>query len=185
MPEFELTEVKSLSEILALGRIRVKREQRRYTKNVFITYLQTRHPAVTTYRIDIGDDPIGYVMLVQADNPTQWIIERLTIDADYQGQGYGFAVADYLVDIVHDFDNSEMLIARYRPNNEGARRLFERLGFEEQDKIFRGRQLATLEFEFEEDDDADDDDEDSDSDAENGTGPNHAGSVDSGNGNRA
>ena len=183
MPEFELTEVKSLREIFALGSIRVKREQRRYTKNPLLTYLQTRHPAVTTYRIDVGDTPIGYVMLVHADNPTQWIIERLTIDETYQGQGYGYAVTDHLIDMIHDFDNSEMVIVRYKPKNDTARRLFERLGFVEQDKVFRGRQIATLSFEFEEEE-ADDEEEDSDTDAENGAGPSHDDSVDDGNGHR-
>ncbi len=181
MPEFELTEVKALGEIFALGRIRVKREQRRFTKNLLITYLQTRHPAVTTYRIDVGDAPIGYVMLVNADNPSQWIIERLTIGEAYQGQGYGYAVADRLIDMIHDFDNSEMVIVRYKPNNETARRLFERLGFVEQDKVFRGRQIATLDFEFEDDaDEIDDPESDSDSD----TGQSQAASVDDDNGHR-
>lgn len=189
MPEFELTEVKSLSEIFALGSIHVKREQRRFTKNVMITYLQTRHPAVTTYRIDVADEPIGYVMLVNADNPTQWIIERLTIDAEVQGQGYGYAVTDYLIDMVHDYENSEMMIVRYRPDNETARRLFERLGFVEQDNMHRGRHIATLEFEFEdveETDDEDDvvDDEEADTDADYGTGSNDVDAVDSGNGHR-
>lgn len=182
MPEFELTEVKSLGEIFALGRIRVKREQRRFTKNLLITYLQTRHPAVTTYRIDVKEAPIGYVMLVHADNPTQWIIERLTIDEAYQGQGYGYAVADRLIDMIHDFDNSEMAIVRYKPDNDAARRLFERLGFVEQDKVFRGRQIATLEFEFEEEEA--DEDEDTDTDPNNGTGPSRVVSVDDGNGQR-
>lgn len=182
MHDFHLVEVSSLRDLLALGSIRVKREQRRFTKNLLITYLQTRHPAVTTYRIDVGDAPIGYVMMVHADNPAQWIIERLTIDEAYQGKGYGYAVADRLIDMIHDFDNSEMVIVRYKPNNETARRLFERLGFVEQDKVFRGRQIATLDFEFEEEADAV---EDTDTDAENGTGPSRAGSVDDGNGHRS
>lgn len=181
MHDFQLVEVSSLRDVWALGRIRVKREQRRFTKNLLITYLQTRHPAVTTYRIDVNDAPIGYVMLVHADNPTQWIIERLTIDEAYQGQGYGYAVADRLIDMIHDFDNSEMVIVRYKPNNETARRLFERLGFVEQDKVFRGRQIATLDFEFEDEaDEIDDPESDSDSD----TGQSQAASVDDDNGHR-
>ena len=150
MPDFKLTEIKSLSEFMNLRHIRLEREQRRFSRNLIITFLQTRHPAVTSYRVDAAGEAIGYVMLIHAENPTQWIIERLTIDRDHQRQGYAYAVVDHLIDMVHDFDNSEMVIARYEPDNEAARRLFEPLNFEQQEKMFRGRHIAILEFEFEE-----------------------------------
>ena len=162
MANFTLTEIKSLSEFLDLRHIRVEREQRRYSKNLIMTFLQTRHPAVTSYRIDADGEAIGYVMLIHAENPTQWIIERLTIDRDYQRKGYGNAVVDHLIDMVHDFDNSEMVIARFAPDNDTARRLFERLNFEQQEKMFRGRHIAILEFEFEDNEDDAEDDEDDD-----------------------
>ncbi len=159
MAKFKLTEITSLGEFMALRHIRVPREQRRFSKNLFVSYLQTRHPAVTTYRIDAAGEAIGYVMLIHAETPTQWIIERLTIDRKYQRKGYGSAVADYLVDMVHDFENSEMVIARYKPENEPARRLFKRLNFEQQEKLFRGRHIAILEFEFEDIEDIEDDED--------------------------
>ena len=152
MPEIELKEISAIREFLALGVLRVLPEQRRFTKNVMISYLQTRHPAVTTYVINAAGQPIGYVMLIHAENPTQWIIERLTIAAEHQRQGYGYAVADQLIDMIHDFENSEMVIARYKPDNEAARSLFTKLGFVEREEMFRGRHVSLLEFEFEEDD---------------------------------
>ena len=38
--------------------------------------------------------------------------------------------------------------------------MFAKLGFEEREEMFRGRNLATLEFEFEEAEEAEEDDED-------------------------
>ena len=162
MPEFELKEISAFREFLALGAVRVSPEQRRFTKHALMTWLQTRHPAVTTYAIEGAGQLIGYVMLIHAENPTQWIIERLTIDREHQRQGYGYAVVDHLVDMIHDFESSELVIARYRPENEAARALFAKLNFVEREETFRGRNLATLEFEFEdgpEDEDEPDDDE--------------------------
>ena len=150
MLEIELREITSMREFMALSAVRVEPEQRRFTRNLIITYLQTRHPAVSTYRIQAVGQIIGFVMLIHAENPTQWIIERLTIDRDHQRQGYGYAVVDQLIDMIHDFENSEMVIARYKPVNEAARQLFVKLGFEEREELFRGRHVATLEFEFEE-----------------------------------
>ena len=89
-------------------------------------------------------------MLIHAENPTQWIIERLTIDREHQRQGYGYAVVDQLIDMIYGFENSEMVIARYKPENEAAQALFEKLNFVQREEMFRGRHIALLEFEFEE-----------------------------------
>ena len=166
MPDVKLTELTSLREFMALTAVRVKPEQRRFTRNAFITYLQTRHPAVTTYAIYLQEQLVGFVMLIHAENPTQWIIDRLTIDRDHQRQSVGYAVADQLIDMIHDFENSEMVIARYRPENDAARNLFNKLGFNEREEMFRGRHVSLLEFEFEEDEADDEAEDDSEDDSE-------------------
>lgn len=162
MSDIELTEITGLLDFWALRAIRVKPRQRRFTKNVLLSWMQSRHPAVSFYRVDKGEQLAGYVMLIHAQQPTQWIIERLTVDAEYQRQGLGYAVADHLIDMVHGFENSEMVIARYEPENVAARKLFDKLGFKTQDELFRDRHVAVLKFEFEEVDDDDDDDEEFD-----------------------
>ncbi len=158
MADIKLNELSAMRDFFALSAVRVLPEQRRYAKNVLMTFLQSRHPAVTTYGIESSGELIGYVMLIHAETPTQWIIERLTIDRERQRQGFGFAVADMLVDMIHDFENSEMVIARYDPKNEVARNLFAKLNFVQREEMFRGRHIAILEFEFEEDEEAPDDD---------------------------
>ena len=158
MPDFNLNEITSLGDFLQLRAIRVNPRQRRFTKPVLLTWMQTRHPAVTTYSISFDGQLIGYVMLIHAENPTQWIIERLTIDRDYQRQGHGYAVCDHLIDMVHGFENSEIVIARYAPENLAGRKLFAKLGFSQREEMFRDRHIAILEFEFEDDDDADEGD---------------------------
>ena len=164
MAKVTLKELKSRSDWFPLRFIRVKPEQRRFTTNIIITYLQATHPSVTPYTIHLDDKLIGYVLLIHAENPAQWIIERLTIDKEYQRQGYGYEVADQLIDMIHEFENSEMVIARYDPDNEAARSLFAKLKFVEQEKKYRNRNLALLEFEFEEeeveDEELDEDDDD-------------------------
>ncbi len=155
MPAIELVELSSLRDYWALIAVRVQPAQRRFTRNWFLTYMQSRHPAVTTYCVQAAGELVGFVMLIHAENPAQWIIERLTIDRDHQRQGIGYAVADQLIDMVYGFENSEMVIARYDPENEAARALFARLNFTERDEKFRGRHIALLEFEFEELDELD------------------------------
>ena len=153
MQDIKLTEITGLREFLALNVISVKPRQRRFTKNVVLSWMQSRHPAVSFYRVEWQETLVGYVMLIHAQQPTQWIIERLTIDQEYQRQGLGHAVADYLIDMIHGFENSEMVIARYEPENLAARKLFDKLNFEQQDELFRDRHVAVLKFEFEDDED--------------------------------
>ena len=128
MPDIELVEISSLRDFLALSAVRVQPEQRRFTSNTILSWMQNRHPAVTTYNALADGQLAGYVMLIHAQNPAQWIIERLTIDRDKQRQGIGFAVADKLVDMVHGFENSEMVIARYHPQKRRRPRLVRQTG---------------------------------------------------------
>ena len=166
--DFELTEISGLREFWALRVIQVKQRQRRFTKNVLLSWMQSRHPAVSFYRVDRKGTLVGYVMLIHAQEPTQWIIERLTIDQAYQRQGLGYAVADYLIDMVHGFENSEMVIARYAPENVAARKLFAKLNFAQREEMFRDRHVAVLQFEFEEVDDDENGEDDGDLDADDG-----------------
>lgn len=166
MKQVTLTELKSMRDWLPLRTVRVNANQRKFASNLVVSYLQSSHPAVTTYSIHDADKLIGYVMLIQADNPAQWIIERLTIAKDYQRQGYGYAVSDQLIDMVYEFENSEMVIARYDTDNEAARELFAKLKFKEQDKLVRNRNIALLEFEFEESDEDEEYDIENDVDSE-------------------
>ncbi len=166
MADIEFTEISGLRDFWALSAIQVKPRQRRFTKNVLLSWMQSRHPAVSFYRVERGGQLVGYVMLIHAQEPTQWIIERLTIDAEYQRQGLGYAVADQLIDMVHGFENSEMVIARYAPENVAARKLFDKLGFKVQDELFRDRHVAVLKFEFEEVADDDSEDEPADDDVD-------------------
>ena len=159
MKDLELTEISGLRDFVALNVVRVKPRQRRFTKNVVLSWMQTRHPAVSFYRVDWQGQLVGYVMLIHASQPTQWIIERLTIDQEFQRQGLGYAVADQLIDMIHGFENSEMVIARYEPENIAARKLFDKLEFKVQDELFRDRHVAVLKFEFEDDEDEDDEDD--------------------------
>ena len=163
MPKVVLKEFKSWREWWASRNIQVHSNQRKYTTNVIMSYLQATHPSVTGYGLYVDETQIGYVFLIHAENPAQWIIDRLTIDKQYQRQGYGEDVVDQLIDMVYDFENSEMVIARYNTDNDVARQLFAKMKFEEQeDRIVRGRNIAVLEFEFEEseeDDEYEDDDE--------------------------
>ncbi len=165
MSKVVLKEYKTWRDWLPARNIRVHPNQRKFTSNIIISYLQSSHPAVTGYGLYVDDNLIGYVFLIHAENPVQWIIDRLIIDKEYQRQGYGYDVVDQLIDMVYDFENSEMVVARYAPDNDAARQLFAKLKFEEQEKMSRGRNIATLEFEFEEvevDDEDIDDEEDYD-----------------------
>lgn len=177
--DITLKELKAMRDWLPLRQVRVKPEQRKFASMLVVSYLQSSHAAVTTFGIYLGETVIGYVMLIHAENPAQWIIERLTIDRDYQRQGYGYHVADQLIDMIHEFENSEMVIARYDTDNDAARQLFVKLKFEQQEQLVRKRNIALLEFEFEEIEEDDAEDEEVDVGESDDTEDEEAGTVES------
>lgn len=162
MPKTTLKKMQTTRDWLGLRAVRIKPEQRKFTTLLMLSYMQSSHQAITMYGVYLDDIAIGYVMLIQADNPSQWIIERLTIDRDHQRQGYGYDVVDQLIDQVYELEDSEMVVARYDKDNIAARDLFAKLKFEERDKSTRGRKIAVLKFEFEDVDEDEETDEDTD-----------------------
>lgn len=164
MAEVTLKKLKNRNDWWAIRQIKLRPEQRKYGAPVILSWFQSTTAAVTSYSIHLDDKLIGFVMLIQSTNPVQWIIERLLIDADYQRQGYGYQVTDMLIDMIYEKENSEMVVVRYDTDNEAARSLFKKLNFEEQEKLYRKRNIALLEFEFEEseEDELDEDDDDFD-----------------------
>lgn len=166
MAKVSLQKLSGISEWLAINRIRILPEQRKYTDSLMSSYVQSRHPAVTPYAAYVDGNPVGFVLLVHAETATQWIIARLLIDKDHQRKGYAYDICDQLIDIVHDKPDSEAMVATYHDDNDAARALFAKLNFVETGKEHQGKKVARLDFEFEAVEVEDDEDDEAELDEE-------------------
>jgi len=57
-------------------------------------------------------------------------ILNICVNPDMRGEGYGYALMDKLIALAQQL-HADMMFLEVRPSNEGARRLYDKLGFNE------------------------------------------------------
>lgn len=95
---------------------------------------------------DDGNTPVGFVMYgLNYDHPKQQaFIIRLMVDAKYQGKGYGRFAMEELLEIFRSDERIKEVGISYEPENDGARKLYAKLGFEETGEMIEGEVVAVL-----------------------------------------
>ena len=101
------------------------------------------------YPFGIYDDenaPVGFLMYgLNYDHPKQQaFIIRLMVDGNYQGKGFGRFGMEKMLEIFRLDERVRVVGISYEPENEGARKLYARLGFEETGKLIEGEVEAVL-----------------------------------------
>lgn len=99
--------------------------------------------------IYLNDDMIGFALYGIDEEDQQYWIYRFMIDADYQGNGYGLKAVQLIIDDVNNMKDVHhtSLTLSYEPENQHAKYLYKKAGFEEVDGLFSdGEQVARLSF---------------------------------------
>ena len=101
------------------------------------------------YPFGIYDDegaPVGFFMYaLNFDHPQQQaFIQRLMVDDKYQGKGYGRFGMQKMLEIFRAEERVQSVGISYEPENEGARKLYASLGFEETGEMVGDETLAVL-----------------------------------------
>lgn len=60
------------------------------------------------------------------------------IDAQYQGKGYGKAAMKKLMSLIQEDTAHHMIYLSFEPENEGAKALYEKLGFKGDGRVIEG-----------------------------------------------
>ncbi|HSL30891.1 MAG TPA: GNAT family N-acetyltransferase [Anaerolineales bacterium] len=101
------------------------------------------------FPLGIYDDentPVGFLMYgLNYDHPKQQaFIIRLMVDEKYQGKGYGRFGMEKLLEIFRADDRIHVVGISYEPENDGARKLYAKLGFAETGEMIEGETVAVL-----------------------------------------
>lgn len=101
------------------------------------------------YPFGIYDDektPVGFLMYgLNYDHPNQQaFIIRLMVDGNYQGKGYGRFGMEKMLEIFRLDDRIRVVGISYEPENDGARKLYAKFGFEETGRLIEGEVEAVL-----------------------------------------
>ncbi len=92
------------------------------------------------------DKPVGFLMYaLNFVHPThQAYIQRLMVDENFQGKGYGKFGMNWMLDFFRADERIKVVGISYEPHNEVARKLYASLGFVETGKIVDGETEAVL-----------------------------------------
>lgn len=101
------------------------------------------------YPFGIYDDenvPVGFLMYgINYDHVKQQaFIIRLMVDEKHQGKGYGWFGMEKMLEIFRADERVKTVGISYEPENEGARKLYAKLGFEETGEMIEGEVVAAL-----------------------------------------
>ena len=91
-----------------------------------------------------GNIPVGFLMYgLNHDHPKQQaFIIRLMVDEKHQGKGYGRFAIEKMLEIFRLDERIQTVGISYEPENEGARKLYAKLGFEETGEMIDDEVLA-------------------------------------------
>ena len=96
----------------------------------------------------IYDDgkPVGFLMYaLNFSHPThQVFIQRLMVDQNFQGRGYGKFGMNWMLALFRADERIKVVGISYAPENEAARKLYAGLGFEETGRIVDDETEAIL-----------------------------------------
>ncbi|MEH7387274.1 GNAT family N-acetyltransferase [Bacillus sp. JJ1521] len=90
--------------------------------------------------IYLGDEMIGFTLYgIDEDDHEYWIY-RMMIDQKHQGKGYGKQAIKLVIDDIRNIkkDHHQTITLSYEPTNEHAKRVYEKIGFQEIDGLLIG-----------------------------------------------
>lgn len=89
---------------------------------------------------------VGFLMYcIDVDDNNYWIY-RLMIDKNYQSKGYGRKAMELVINKIKEDRNHNVIYISFEPENEGARILYEKLGFVSDNRYVGGELVYKLEY---------------------------------------
>lgn len=87
-----------------------------------------------------GEEMIGFTLFgIDEDDHEYWIY-RMMIDQSYQGKGYGQTAVQLVIDDIRSMkeERHKTITLSYEPTNEHAKRVYEKMGFQEIEGLING-----------------------------------------------
>ncbi|MCG7345868.1 GNAT family N-acetyltransferase [Sporosarcina sp. ACRSL] len=96
-----------------------------------------------------GEEMVGFTLYGNDEDDHEYWMYRMMIDQQHQGKGYGKEAIQLVIDDVRKMkeDRHQTLTLSYEPENVHAKRIYEKMGFQEVDGfIIDGEQVARYTF---------------------------------------
>jgi len=137
----------------ALIDLKVREDQKHFVASNLYSIAQAQfgdefegHWDLFPFGIYEGGTPVGFLMygLNFEYLHHQAFIQRLMVDENFQGKGYGRFGMEWMLNKFRADERIKTVGISYEPNNEDARKLYASLGFVETGEIVEGEAVAEL-----------------------------------------
>lgn len=111
--------------------LRVEPEQERFVASNAVSIAQAHfHPEVAWFRAIYADDmPVGFLMLHDDSEKSEYYLWRFMIDHRFQKLGYGRRALEILLDHVRERPGATALTLSHVPGEGSPAPFYERMGF--------------------------------------------------------
>lgn len=134
----------NLGEIL---RLKVKPEQEKFVASNAISIAQAHFEEKAWFRAIYADEtPVGFLMLYDDPDTTDYFLWRLMIDGRYQGMRFGEQAVTLLIEYVRALPDATELMVSYVPEEGSPEPFYTGLGFVHTGEIHDGEKVMKLVF---------------------------------------
>ncbi|AND42859.1 MULTISPECIES: GNAT family N-acetyltransferase [Cytobacillus] len=125
--------------------LRVAEEQKSFVApNVFSLAQAKAFPECICLAIYQDDVLVGFTMYCMDSDDKEYWIYRLMIDAKHQSKGYGKEAMEKLIERIKQDQEHKVIYLSFEPENNLAKGLYEKLGFEADGRIIDGEIVYKL-----------------------------------------
>jgi diamine N-acetyltransferase len=119
--------------------------QERFVASAATSIAESHYEPTSWLRAIYADDePVGLVLLSLDTDKPEYAVWRLLVAAGHQRQGYGAQAMKQVIEHVRTLPSATELLLSYVPGPGDPSGFYERLGFEETDRVEHGEQAMRL-----------------------------------------
>ncbi len=134
----------NLDSILEL---KVKPEQQQFVADNAVSIAEAHFEEKAWIRAIFADEtPVGFVMLYDDPETTDYYLWRFMIDGRYQGQGFGDRALQRLIEYVRSRPGATELLVSYVPAEGSPEPFYSRAGFVHTGQVHDGEKVMNLVF---------------------------------------
>jgi diamine N-acetyltransferase len=132
----------NLGQVLSL---KVKPEQEKFVANNAISIAQAHFEEKAWFRAVYADEtPVGFVMLYDDPETTDYFLWRFMIDSRYQGLNFGRRALQLLIEHVRTEPGATELLLSYVPAEGSPEPFYTSLGFANTGEVHDGENVMKL-----------------------------------------
>ena len=129
----------------AVIELSVHDDQRSFVaSNVFSIAQAKAYPECIPMAVYADNTLVGFVMYGMDLDDNEYWISRLMIDKRYQKQGYGRNAMNCVLDKLERLEGYQKVYISFEPENIGAKRLYENMGFTPDGRVIDGEIVYCL-----------------------------------------